>query len=190
MLNATVVHNESLESVAAGDPRACELFVLRLRPKLVALMRMRGVSPEDAEEIAQDALVAALWQLQSGRFAARSQVTTWLRAILDRRAIDHYRRQRRHTCRSRSLDSLTPSDRDQVLSRAVSTPESRAVLLVRDQLTRLPERHRRVLILNVLHGLSAREMAPMLRLGVKTTEALLTAARAAFRERFHQYPAR
>lgn len=188
MHRASVVDENTLAGIAANDPKACELFVLLLRPKLERLARLRGSSQEDAEEIVQDTLVAALGQLRDGRFDRRSQVTSWVQAILERRAVDHYRRLRRHTHRAQSLDHMGTLEANRLLAAPAPPHAHREALLVRHALSCLSPQQRLVLVWNAGYGLPAREIAPRLRLGVKTTEALLTAARKAFRSAVSQAP--
>ena len=57
-----------------------------------ALVRLSD--PEVAQDIVQEALVAALDAYK--RFAGKSSVKTWLIAILKRKIVDHYRRAKNH----------------------------------------------------------------------------------------------
>jgi RNA polymerase sigma-70 factor (ECF subfamily) len=52
--------------------------------------------PETAQDLVQEALVAAIQSFE--RFKGKSSIKTWLVAILKRKIVDHYRRNRnRHT---------------------------------------------------------------------------------------------
>lgn len=169
-----------LAELQAGNELAEQAFVQRYRPRLEGLARLRGFSPEDAEEIAQDTMLAALEHLRSGRFEGRSQLASWVRAIFDRRAADHYRRHGRRGARTISLDQMPSAD---IASAGglVSSADAPTTLLVRAVLASLSPKHRLILVLNVHRGLPAREIATILRLGVKSTEAILTAAKKQFR---------
>jgi RNA polymerase sigma-70 factor (ECF subfamily) len=50
----------------------------------------RVADPETAQDLVQEALVAAIQALE--RFQGRSSIKTWLIAILKRKIVDHYRR--------------------------------------------------------------------------------------------------
>jgi len=168
-----------IRGTSDGDDVAAEALVRWLKPRLEAQARVRGLSPEDAEEVAQDTLLAVLTQLRDQRFEARSQLTSWVWAIFDRRAIDHYRRHRRHRAGKDSIQDLPHGDIP--LESLVPQEEAATTLLVRAALEELTPKHRLVLLLNCTEGLPAREIATMLRVHVKTAEALVTAARKAFR---------
>ncbi len=60
---------------------------------LVAFAALRVGSLQDAEDLAQDTLVAA-WRQRDG-FAGTSSLRTWLTGILRHKVIDHYRSLRR-----------------------------------------------------------------------------------------------
>ena len=116
----------------------------------------------------------------AGRFEGRSQLTSWMHAIFERRALDHHRKRWRHDSRTVSLEQFPAVDVG-VAGRLVPADVAETTLVVRGALAALGPRQRLILVLNLNKGLPAREIATMLRLGVKTTEALLTSAKKAFR---------
>lgn len=180
MPSRPIIEQALVEAVCAGDDQAVAVFVNVVRPRLERLARFRGITAEDAEEIAQDTMLAVLTQLRGGQFEGRSQLTSWIHAIFERRAVDHHRKRRRHDSRSVSLEQFPADGRG--LARSLGpSDDARTTLLVRAALAALEPRQRLVLLLNLNEGLPSREIATMLRLGVKTTEALLTSAKKAFR---------
>lgn len=59
---------ELVKAIAAGDQAAIETFVKRFRPRLVRFAGRRGVRWPDCEDVAQEAVLAAVSQLQQGLF--------------------------------------------------------------------------------------------------------------------------
>jgi RNA polymerase sigma factor (sigma-70 family) len=182
MLRQSLTDAGLIEALCAGCETTTDDFVRRVRPRLETLARFRGFSAEDAEEIAQDTLLAVLTQLRAGRFERRSQLTSWVRAIFDRRAVDHHRKVIRHGRRTVSIEQL-PRGEVEDAGGLIEAGDTATRVLVRSVLASLRPHQRLILLLNAQDGLSAREIAPMLRLGAKTTEALLTEAKKQFRTR-------
>jgi DNA-directed RNA polymerase specialized sigma24 family protein len=55
---------ELVKAIAADDQAAIETFVKKFRPRLVRFARRRGVRWPDCEDVAQEAVLAAVSQLQ------------------------------------------------------------------------------------------------------------------------------
>ena len=176
-----LVSSDLLAGLRAGDHQAQEALVRELTPRLQGMARRAGFTQEDAEEIVQDALSAALRQLQAQRFEGRSQVGSWIHAIFKRRVIDHRRAHGRRLAVA-SLDGLL----EERSEKAVVAPalDTALTLRVRAALERLSPVDRALLLMNAHIGHSASELAVMLKRPTKTTEAMVTAARRAFREAY------
>jgi RNA polymerase sigma-70 factor (ECF subfamily) len=84
--------------VAAGE---IERELAALRPSLLAIARLQLRNDAWAEDAVSETLVAALEG--APRFAAQSQLKTWVVGILKHKVIDHFRRARREV----SLDAET-----------------------------------------------------------------------------------
>lgn len=79
--------------VQQGDPRAFAHVWQQERSRLTALaLRMTG-TPQDADDVVQEAFLSA-WRAHSS-FAGQSQVSTWLYRITANAALMHLRRRRR-----------------------------------------------------------------------------------------------
>lgn len=116
----------------------------------------------DARDICQEVWLA-VWK-QLGTFRGDSRFTTWLHPIVTRKALDHLRRRRRW------FDRFLPFGADG--DEAVGVPEpatsddarslhegNETVARVRAAIAALPPKHRVVLALRELEGLSYEEIA-------------------------------
>lgn len=161
--------------VAARDRAAYAALIDRyLSPAAAFAQRMLG-HPSEAEDVAQDAFIkvwigAATWDEGRGKFRP------WFYRLLYNAAIDHLRRR------------LPPSSDglDEVIDPADGPETMTAVALRRRQvkaaLEQLPERQRAAVVLCYYQGLSNREAAASLEIGVKALEALLVRARRSLAE--------
>ena len=85
---------ESLGRLAAtGDRAALDRLLAGVRPLLLARCRRFLPNPLDAEEAAQDALLAIARRV--GSFEGRSKFTTWMYQLTTNAAIDCYRKLKR-----------------------------------------------------------------------------------------------
>jgi RNA polymerase sigma factor (sigma-70 family) len=166
-----------IEGVQQGDEAACERFDERFRPRLITALKKRGVGTYDADDIVQDTLAAAIAQLRDRRFEGRSTLGSWVWSIFSNRFHDFLRGAIRRDRRAVALDRF--EQRGLPAPRVGDDEDLR--LLVRAAMQSLPPRERLVLLLNVQGGRPAREIAQLLKLGVKVTEALLTSAKRRFR---------
>jgi RNA polymerase sigma factor (sigma-70 family) len=82
---------ELVKAIAADDQAAIETFVKKFRPRLVRFARRRGVRWPDCEDVAQEAVLAAVSQLQRGLFRGESSLSRWLDSILDGKIADYWR---------------------------------------------------------------------------------------------------
>jgi RNA polymerase sigma-70 factor (ECF subfamily) len=115
-------------------------------------LRLLG-NPHDAEDVAQEALVAA-WQ-HLPRFKAGSSFSTWLYRIVTRRALNRMTRTRQ----SDSLDLL--GEPEPLVEEATDRRVERDATIdaVTNAITALPPAQRIAVVLHHLEGLSTAEVA-------------------------------
>lgn len=164
--------------VEANDEPALVRVLETLRPKLVLICRHRGFS--DAEDVVQEALIAATVGFRRGKFRRQSTIETWIYGIL-RNKIRDYKR-----ARVSDSEHLIPIG-EQVDERHEGglpgihlNPDLR--LIVQEALGSLPARHWLVLILNSRQGLKTREIAPLIGLSTGRTGAILAEAKEMLRQ--------
>lgn len=172
----------------SGDLEAFDALVLRHQQEVFAVaMRMLG-DRDDAQDVAQDALVRAYRAI--GTFRGQAKLSTWLVSI----TMNLCRNRRRWWARRRqfvvaSLDDPVETG-EGTLAREVADPSPSPAALaqrrerqqqVADALQRLSERERSVVVLRDLQGYSYEEMAGALRCRVGTVKSRLSRARLRLR---------
>lgn len=143
-----------LAGMAAGDAQAAATLVRRYQARVYGLARTIVGSPALAEDVAQEAFLKA-WRYAGAYDPRRGRVTTWLLTITRNTAIDAVRYQRE-----------LPTDPSLLLGvldgRADGAPDPSDVDS-RDDLRRalgtLPSEQSLPLVLMVLYGLTARDIA-------------------------------
>jgi RNA polymerase sigma-70 factor, ECF subfamily len=136
----------------AGDEAAFDELVERHRARIYGLVcRLVGVG--EAEDLAQDAFVAAYKSLPS--FRGDSAFGTWLYRIAIHTCSHHLRRKRPD---SLELDEREPDERRE------GDPEARAMQrelqgVVRRAINGLPYKLKTVVVLRDMHGMSYEEIA-------------------------------
>lgn len=167
---------------AEGDDTAFGVLVRRHTPRMYRVaLRIVG-SPAEAEDVVQEAWLAA-WRALGG-FRGESAVSTWLYRVVTNSALAHLRR-RRPTV---SLDDPEPAGKSTVdsalLAAAEPGPEGRVVRAeevdaVLRAIGRLELSQRVPLVLRELEGLSYEEVAEVLGVNVGALRSRLHRARVA-----------
>jgi RNA polymerase sigma-70 factor (ECF subfamily) len=152
----------------AGDDAAYEELVRTRGGQMLAVARRLLRDEEAARDAVQDAFLSAFRSIQ--RFDGHAQLSTWLHRIVVNVALMRIRSRQRRP--EQSIEPMLPRfaedghHAEPVVSWAESggdameTEQTRA--LVRAGIDELPERHRRVLVMRDIDGLSTREVADLL----------------------------
>ncbi len=140
----------------------------------------------DARDICQEVWLT-VWQ-QLATFRGDSRFTTWLHPIATRRALDHLRKRRRWF--DRFLPIATGDDRVAAVPEPVTTDDARGhaegserTALLHAALDSLPPKHRAVLALREVEGLSYEEIAQATGIPVGTVMSRLYHARRLLAEK-------
>jgi RNA polymerase sigma-70 factor (ECF subfamily) len=191
--NDLKVHtDEELVGLAqGGDSEAFGQLVLRYQSRIYRLARRMTDSPEDAEDVLQEAFVRAFNAI--GRFQGRSRFSTWLYritvnlALMKRRAkknniesldeplstIDgEIRKDLRDTSRD-PLDALVARESLEYLDKAIAD---------------LSPRNRAVFVLRHVEGLSSEETMRILKISVSALKSRLHRARLDLQARLSGFP--
>ena len=157
-----------------------EAFACLLRRHLDSIHRFadRTVgNSADAEDLAQDTFVR-VWQKAHTFVPGKAKVTTWIHTIAHNLCIDMLRKQRGQV----AIDTAF----DQGLADANGAPDQRAQQVqlastLRTAITRLPPAQRSALVLCLVQGLSNKEAADVMGVGLRALESLLARARRTLR---------
>jgi len=166
----------------AGQADAREALASRCRSAAYVLALQITGRPDDARDIAQDAMLRFFQSL--GRFDGERDVRPWLFAIVRNRARDLWRRRA-----ARPAEALDPESLVSQLIAAEPTPEEAYANAERTQrvwraIGRLSTDHREILVLRDHHDLTYAEIARALDIPVGTVMSRLHAARKAFGRAF------
>ncbi|MBL8187878.1 MAG: sigma-70 family RNA polymerase sigma factor [Acidobacteria bacterium] len=178
------VHVEDLSlvaSIVSGEEAAADEFARKFSERFEWLARRKGVPAQDCQDVAQEAMLAALSQMQRGLFRGESKLGSWLEHILIGKISDYWRRQRSR--------AALPMDEPGELHDFVETiPEPisdyELVIHVCETLMTLPGQHRVILLLKRNQEFTLEEISHMLELTLAQVSGKLYAAEEMFRERF------
>lgn len=176
------------ELVAAfqhGDEQAFTVIVERYKHRLYRLALSVVRNEDDAMDVLQDSLVKAYHGLRA--FRQSSTLYTWLYRIVMNHAIDHVRR--RPHVHIESTADLPREIPDPSLSvrpdRELLNTELRERIFA--ALDALPPKHRQVIILRELEGMSYKDIAKVLKCSEGTVMSRLFYARERLRHALQPY---
>jgi RNA polymerase sigma-70 factor (ECF subfamily) len=170
---------ELMERIGKGDSEAFRLFVNRHLRRTVRFAAQMTGSADDAEDIAQTALLK-LWD-NAASWTAAARVTTWLHRVTYNACIDHLRSEKRRSKYHHDAGMLLESRDDDTAEKDMLKAGLEAC--VREALAELPDRQKAALILCYYDGTSQREAAEILDVSEKAVESLLYRARESMRHR-------
>lgn len=153
--------------IAAGDQCAFKILMKRhTRSVLAFAQRMTG-SPQDAEEILQEAFVAVWYAALKWRTDKGARFSTWLYRVVLNAGLDRRRKRPLYP-----LDEVEerPDPAPGVTERVMM--HQRHALILR-AMAELPRRQQEALALHYFHETSVREAAEILEVTVPALESLL-----------------
>lgn len=178
--SAPDVDPDLLRRAQAGDEAAFGTIMRAHHERTFRLAYAIVHNEADARDVTQEAWLTVWKQLAT--FRGDSRFSTWLHPIVTHRALDHLRKRRRW------FDRFLPFDTGGADVPAVPEPatvenardqaeENENVAKVRTALATLPPKHRAVLALRELEGLSYEEIAQAVDAPVGTVMSRLHHAR-------------
>lgn len=175
-----------LRRAQAGDEAAFGVIMRTHYERTFRLVCAITHNEADARDICQEVWLT-VWK-QLGTFRGDSRFSTWLHPIATRRALDHLRKRRRWF--DRFLPFATGDDSGPAAPEPATTDDagrqlegSETITRVRTALATLPPKHRAVLALRELEGLSYEEIAAALDVPVGTVMSRLHTARRLLAEK-------
>tara|TARA_R110002072_G_scaffold79652_13_gene183587 strand:+ start:918 stop:1496 length:579 start_codon:yes stop_codon:yes gene_type:complete len=157
---------------ADRDREAFRLLFDHFAPRVRGFLIRRGLPGAQADDLAQDTLLA-IWRRAESYDVGKSAVSTWVYTIARNLHIDQYRK----LARADRVDLTDPSLRPGEIATADELYErGQDVSAVTAALEVLPEDQRRVLELAFLEGLSHRDIAVRLALPLGTVKSRIRLA--------------
>jgi RNA polymerase sigma-70 factor (ECF subfamily) len=184
---------DCIARVLRGDRDAFREIVERYQGRVFRLAAALLKNRTDAADIAQEALVRAYASLDS--FKGDSRFATWLYKIVSNLCIDWLRR--RQTAQSEELDEGLHAQDDSIAPGLISgrlhgNPQSQALRRelagkLNQALEGLPDKHRQILWLREVEGLSYEELSEVLDIPKGTVMSRLFHARAKMQSLLAEY---
>jgi RNA polymerase sigma-70 factor (ECF subfamily) len=174
---------ELVAQAQGGDPAAFERLISLYQTKVYGFARALTSDPEQASDMAQDALIKIYRSI--GGFRFQSSLSTWIFRIVKNVFLDHAK-SRRHKERKLEQPLETTSERE-TTDGEERGPEAQLLRheerkALWDALQEVPELYRTVLVLVDMQGLSYEEVAAVVEAPVGTVKSRLNRGREALRE--------
>ncbi len=167
--------SQLIDRALQGDRAAFTELVITSQDRLYASMLQVTGSPDEAEEVVQEAFIRAFVKLET--FQRNSQFFTWLYRIAFNSALTRRRRRRAKV----SLDQFRESNGLEVPddNEAVDEPilRSERVQLVQQAMLKLTEEHRSILVLREMEEHPYETIAEILEISIGTVRSRLNRAR-------------
>ncbi|TIS54555.1 sigma-70 family RNA polymerase sigma factor [Mesorhizobium sp.] len=176
--------DELLARVAAGNQGALSQLIARhSRGLRIFAARYLG-NAGDAEDVVQEVFVT-IWK-QAARFdPARGRASTWLYRITANRCIDQ--RRRRALRAFIGLDDVRDSVPSEEADAEAAIAARQELAIVRDGLSRLPERQRMAVLLRAVADLDIAAIAEVMGGSAGSAEQLLVRGRRALRDHLRDH---
>ncbi len=164
-----------IDQALRGDRAAFAQLVELNQGRLFASMIQVTGSPDEAEEVVQDAFIRAFVKLDT--FQRNSQFFTWLYRIAFNSALTRRRRRKNRVSLDHARETVGLEIADD--GDGVDEPMLRheRVVLVRQALAQLTEEHRSILVLREMEDQSYENIAEILEISIGTVRSRLSRAR-------------
>lgn len=180
-------HREDLALVALivnGNECAAYEFSRRYVGRFERLARRAGIPPQDCQDVAQEALLAAISQMQRNLFRGDSSLGTWLEKIIQGKTAEYWR-MRAKTAGDFSLqpagDDYEAAYEDNHLELFQPAPNEHTVIAVRETLQLMHTHYRAVLLLKYGAGYTMEELSQTMDMTLSQVARWLYTAERAFR---------
>jgi len=174
---------ELVAAAKRGDQDAFAALIHLYEKKVFALTRRLCANPDDAQEAAQEAFLAA-WQ-GLPFFRGESSFATWLYRLTSNACMDLLRKEQRH--QSAAGPSLDDEEVELPVAAATGDPHAEAErtelkAAIEAGLRALPPEYRAVLLLREIHQRSYDEIADILDIDLGTVKSRINRGRKQLRK--------
>jgi len=174
----TIPDDELLDAARVGDRDAVEMLLRRHHDRILAVCRRMCADPSDAEDAAQESLIAIVRGLPN--FDGRSQLSTWIYRVTSNCCLDELRRHRRRPLPIDDAEMPARASTDPLPDEEAEAGATRAVLA--SALGQLPEEFRVPLVLRDVADLDYAAIAEVLDIPPGTVRSRIARARARLAE--------
>ncbi len=183
---------EIVRRVQSGDVAAFDRLILKYRERVYGIVYNMTSNREDAADLTQDAFIKAFQSIH--RFGGQSSFFTWLYRIAVNSTLSHLRK-----TRLRSFFSLERVNSDEPVSREIiaaltdKTGVDRDTFVrelqekVNDAMQKLSTKHRTVVTLFEIDGLSHQDIAEVMNCSVGTVRSRLHYAKQLLQAELQPY---
>jgi len=182
-MNKTCLKDQKLISQILDNKKsAIDFFYNQFQPGLKTYLLKKTSNNQDAEDITQETIIAALKSLPGFKF--KSSLFSWLCAIANHELVDFYRKKKIKTILLKSelletIASRAMSPEDHYLKNELKTEIKKA-------LKNLTEGYFKILRLKYIEQLTMRAIAQKMDLTIKAVESRLSRARSKFRQEWRK----
>ncbi len=174
---------ELIEAARSGQPGALEKLLRSQQARILRFSSKMCGHPEDAEDVLQETLLAMARSV--GDFRGASSISTWLYTIARSFCTKKRRKSKFAPRTEESVESSVAHDVRQLRDPAVGPEQHvqhrQTAKALEQAIASLDPSQREVLLLRDMEGLSAAEVAEVLKIGVPAVKSRLHRARAAVR---------
>lgn len=164
--------DQLIAKLRQGSDSAVREWYATFEPKLQRFVLSKISNTRDAEEIVQDTFISCLESLPL--FTRKSSLWTWMCSVANHETADYFRKKyaKRMLHAIPFVDALLPTQLHDM--HVISG-------LVKSVLSRMPLKHREVLLMKYVDGFDVKVIATRLKVSFKSAESLLFRARQQFR---------
>ncbi len=177
-----------VHSLRSGEDSGFETLVRSYGPQVMAIARRYLQSEADAADCFQDTFVAVFQSIDS--YQQRSSLRHWVRGVTINKCLMKMRKRQRR--REESIEHMLPLFDERGNRVEVANPRQKAGIgesldaeqlqrVVRENIDRLPDDYRLVLLLRDIDGYTTRESASILGIKENAVKTRLHRARSALR---------
>jgi len=180
-----------VQRVQTGDVRAFDQLIVKYRERLFAIVYNLTSNREDASDLTQEAFIKAFRSIS--HFKGQSSFFTWLYRIAVNATLTHLKRNRlRKFFSFENLDQeITQTEVLEVLAERTQTDKSTLVNELQEKLNealqRLSLKHRTVVVLFEIEGLSHQEIAQVMECSEGTVRSRLHYAKQELQSYLQDY---
>lgn len=181
-----------VRQVQAGDVAAFDRLILKYRERVFGIVYNMTSNREDAADLTQDAFIKAFQSIN--RFGGQSSFFTWLYRIAINSTLSHLRKHRLRTFFSlESIDQDAPVSRELIAALTDKSGADRDTFVhelkekLNEAMQKLSIKHRTVVTLFEIDGLTHQEIAEVMNCSVGTVRSRLHYAKQLLQSELQPY---